>query len=76
MMLPSAMMCPAGHWGKHLIIDRKAIYIISERIGVPRRELESVGGSRSEDTSLAATAAASLIITTSYAIIIKKWLCQ
>ena len=31
------MMCPAGHWGKHLIIDRKAIYIISER---------------SEDTSL------------------------
>ena len=27
----SLMMCPAGHWGKHLIIDRKAIYIISER---------------------------------------------
>jgi len=50
----SLMMCPAGHWGKHRIIDRIAIYIISERIGVPRRELESVGGSRSEDTSSAA----------------------
>ena len=43
--------------GKHLIIDRAAICIISER---------------SEETSLAATAAASLIITTSYVIIIKK----
>lgn len=25
----SLMLCPAGHRGKHLIIDRKAIYIIS-----------------------------------------------